>query len=136
MPTLAMWACPSLEGMSTEAVPSPTYRDSTYLETMAVGEHNNTCYMSCIYSLNIFSAGMCRKVFAVKENQTTGEWESMELCMGDSSVCTGSLVGEERLKHILSFGEDEDGELYILTTSLASPTAAQGIVYQIVDPAK
>ena len=39
--TLAVWACPSLEGMSTEAVPSPTYRDSTYLETMAVGEFGN-----------------------------------------------------------------------------------------------
>ena len=62
----------------------------------------------------------------------SGKWGSKELCMGDSSVCTGSLVGKSRLKHILSFGEDE-GELYILATSYASTTRA-GVVYRIVDP--
>ena len=41
--------------------------------------------------------------------------------MGDDSVCTGELVGTQRVKNILSFGEDEDGELYILTTTFASP---------------
>ena len=56
--------------------------------------------------------------------------------MGDDSVCTGGLVGTEREKFILSFGEDEEGELYILTTSRASPTSAVGVVYQIVDPAR
>ena len=56
--------------------------------------------------------------------------------MGDDGVCTGELVGTERAKHILSFGEDEDGELYILTTTLASSTRRQGVVYQIVDPAR
>ena len=56
--------------------------------------------------------------------------------MGDDGVCTGELVGTERAKHILSFGEDEDGELYILTTSNPSPSSPQGVVYQIVDPAR
>ena len=56
--------------------------------------------------------------------------------MGDDGVCTGELVGTERAKHILSFGEDEDGELYILTTTFASSTRRQGVVYQIVDPAR
>ena len=56
--------------------------------------------------------------------------------MGDSSTCTGNLVGVERAKHILSFGEDEDGELYMLTTSRASPMSRLGVVYQIVDPAR
>ena len=47
MPTLmiAVWGCVSLEGMSTEAVPFPTYRDSTYSETMALGEH--TTHTTC-----------------------------------------------------------------------------------------
>ena len=56
--------------------------------------------------------------------------------MGDDSVCTGELVGTQRAKHILSFGEDEDGELYILTTSFALPTRPVGVVYQIIDPAR
>ena len=56
--------------------------------------------------------------------------------MGDDSVCTGELVGTQRVKNILSFGEVEDGELYILMTTFASPTSPQGVVYQIIDPAR
>ena len=56
--------------------------------------------------------------------------------MGGDSVCTGKLVGTQRVKNILSFGEDEDGELYILATAFASPTSPQGVVYQIIDPAR
>ena len=37
---------------------------------------------------------------------------------------------------MLSFGEDEDGELYVLTTADVSTTAEQGVIYQIVDPAR
>ena len=64
------------------------------------------------------------------------EWEREELCMGDSSVCTDGLVGVERKKNILSFGEDEEGELYLLATSNASPTVREGVVYRIIDPAR
>lgn len=56
--------------------------------------------------------------------------------MGDGATCTSDLVGEERERFVLSFGEDEDGELYILTTSDASPTSPAGVVYHIVDPAR
>ena len=63
-------------------------------------------------------------------------WQRSVLCMGDSSTCIGGLVGQERERFILSFGEDEDGELYMLTTSSARTTAALGVVYHIVDPAR
>lgn len=56
--------------------------------------------------------------------------------MGGEGVCTGDLVGTERSKYILSFGEDEDGEVYILTTSNASPTARAGTVYQLIDTSR
>lgn len=56
--------------------------------------------------------------------------------MGDSDVCTGDLVGVNRARFVLSFGEDEDGELYVLTSSSVSTTSEQGVVYQIVDPAR
>ena len=80
-----------------------------------------------------------RRVFALREKEGEGggrEWERSELCMGDSTVCTDGLVGAERERHILSFGEDEDGELYILTTSYASPTDRGGVVYHLVDPSR
>ena len=56
--------------------------------------------------------------------------------MGDAAICTGDLVGQDRERFVLSFGEDEDGELYVLTTSNASPTQPVGVVYHIVDPAR
>lgn len=56
--------------------------------------------------------------------------------MGDASTCTGDLVGVARERFVLSFGEDEDGELYVLVTSTASPTSPSGVVYHIVDPAR
>lgn len=65
-----------------------------------------------------------------------GGWQRSNLCMGDSNTCTGDLVGEERERFVLSFGEDQDGELYILATSSASPTTPAGVVYHIVDPAR
>ena len=76
-----------------------------------------------------------RRVFALKE-EGEGEWERSELCMGEESVCTDGLVGAERERHILSFGEDEEGELYILTTSFASPNTRGGVVYHLVDPSR
>lgn len=63
-------------------------------------------------------------------------WQRSDLCMGDDATCIGGLVGQRRERFVLSFGEDQDGELYILTTSSASPTAPQGVVYNIVDPAR
>ena len=95
---------------------------------------NKSIYISQNYSEFCFSI-VLRKVFALEEG-VSGEWGSRELCMGDSSVCTGSLVGKARKRHILAFGEDEEGELYILATSYASTTTAEGVVYRIVDPAR
>ena len=76
-----------------------------------------------------------RRVFALREDDE-GRWTRTELCMGNDTVCTDGLVGAERERNILSFGEDEDGELYILTTSYASPTNRSGVVYHLADPSR
>ena len=45
---LTVWVCLLLEDTSTEVVGSLIYRDSTYLETMAVGEKLNSAVLqSC-----------------------------------------------------------------------------------------
>ena len=77
-----------------------------------------------------------RRIFALRENVTTATWQRQELCMGVSDVCTGDLVGVARKTHVTSFGEDEDGELYILAVDDATPTTTDGVVYQLVDPAR
>ena len=96
--------------------------------------------VSCGLSLGCVSCdlslGFCRRVFALRENVTSGEWDHMELCMGGGDTCTDGLVGTERERFILSFGEDEEGELYMLTTSRAQATLSGGVVYRIVDPSR
>ena len=56
--------------------------------------------------------------------------------MGDENTCTDGLVGTDREKFILSFAEDEEGELYMLTTSRAVATFRGGVIYRIIDPSR
>ncbi len=48
-------------------------------------------------------------MFTLKENKTTGKWQSKEVCMGDSSYCNGPGISGDYATMILSFGEDESG---------------------------
>ena len=80
-----------------------------------------------------------RQLFVLREvegNDGGVSWERSRLDMGDSSTCTGDLVGQARQRYILSFGEDEDGEVYMLTARSPTPTLGGGTIYRIVDPAR
>lgn len=56
-------------------------------------------------------------------------WQEKPLCLGTSSSCGSSLVG-----HILGFGEDELGEVYILVSSKSTAKQSHGKIYKLVDP--
>ena len=49
-------------------------------------------------------------MFALTENKETGAWSSEQLCLGDSSICHSGLTGNLE-RSILSFGEDEEGDV-------------------------
>ncbi|KAG8014700.1 Hedgehog-interacting protein [Nibea albiflora] len=53
------------------------------------------------------------------------QWQEKALCLGSAGSCGSMLVG-----HILGFGEDELGEVYIL----ASSKSHSGKLYKLVDP--
>nr|XP_054758416.1 HHIP-like protein 1 isoform X1 [Lytechinus pictus] len=96
-------------------------------------------YRGCQYpNLNgkyIFGDYVSGRLFELTENTYTPEWNSREFCLGDNTVCTGSMLGSFP-KNILSFGEDEAGEVYLLSTSDAKTTVPQGKVFKIIDPRK
>lgn len=96
-------------------------------------------YRGCTFpNLNgkyIFGDYTSGRLFALTEDRNSGMWSSEELCLGDSTVCHSGLTGNLE-KNILSFGEDEAGELYVLVTDFASPTHTGGKVYRIIDPAR
>ncbi|XP_051558883.1 hedgehog-interacting protein-like [Myxocyprinus asiaticus] len=57
-------------------------------------------------------------------------WQEKPLCLGSSSSCGSSVVG-----HILGFGEDELGEVYILASSKSMAAQSHsGKLYKLVDP--
>jgi hypothetical protein len=61
-------------------------------------------------------------------SETDGElWTFEEL------VVAGSENGRLN-EYLLSFGQDSDGEVYILTTETAGPTGTTGHIYRLVSP--
>ncbi|KAL9954842.1 hypothetical protein ACROYT_G042423 [Oculina patagonica] len=93
------------------------------------------CQNPNLYGKYIFGDTITSRMFTLTENKTTGLWEDKEICFGDDKYCTNKLSGEFE-RYILSFGEDEEGELYILSTNLPSSTKKGGKVYRIVDPGR
>uniref|UniRef100_W5MR80 Hedgehog-interacting protein n=1 Tax=Lepisosteus oculatus TaxID=7918 RepID=W5MR80_LEPOC len=68
--------------------------------------------------------------FRILQRSSVGQdWQEKTLCFGSSSSCGSSLVG-----HILGFGEDELGEVYILASSKSMTQSHSGKLYKLVDP--
>ncbi|XP_019956883.1 hedgehog-interacting protein isoform X2 [Paralichthys olivaceus] len=57
------------------------------------------------------------------------QWQEKALCLGSAGSCGSMLVG-----HILGFGEDEQGEVYILASSKSMAQSHSGKLYKLVDP--
>lgn len=46
-------------------------------------------------------------IWTLKEKR--GTWKVQKVLMGGDDICHSGLVGEDRARHIMSFGEDESG---------------------------
>ncbi|XP_077091640.1 HHIP-like protein 1 [Siphateles boraxobius] len=94
------------------------------------------CQMPNLNGLYIFGDFMSGRLMSLKENTETGKWNYKEICMGADKTCSFPKLINSYYKYIISFGEDEAGELYFLATGAASATARAGVVYKIVDPSR
>ncbi|XP_073706730.1 HHIP-like protein 1 [Garra rufa] len=94
------------------------------------------CQMPNLNGLYIFGDFMSGRLMSLKENPDTGKWSYKEICMGTDKTCSFHKLINSYYKYIISFGEDEAGELYFLATGAASATAKAGVVYKIVDPSR
>ncbi|XP_051933701.1 HHIP-like protein 1 [Hippocampus zosterae] len=94
------------------------------------------CQMPNLNGLYIFGDFMSGRLMSLKENVMTGEWQYNEICMGRDQTCRFPKLINSYYKYIISFAEDEAGELYFLATGAPSATARAGIIYKIVDPSK
>ncbi|XP_074536436.1 HHIP-like protein 1 [Halichoeres trimaculatus] len=94
------------------------------------------CQMPNLNGLYIFGDFMSGRLMSLKENISTGEWQYTEICMGRDQTCKFPKLINSYYKYIISFAEDEAGELYVLATGTPSATARAGIIYKIVDPSR
>ncbi|KAM8902506.1 HHIP-like protein 1 [Spinachia spinachia] len=94
------------------------------------------CQMPNLNGLYIFGDFMSGRLMSLKENATSGEWQYNEVCMGRGQTCRFPKLIDSYFKYIISFAEDEAGELYFLATGSPSATARAGVIYKIVDPSR
>ncbi|XP_056403255.1 HHIP-like protein 1 isoform X2 [Hyla sarda] len=97
-------------------------------------------YRGCEYpnlnGLYIFGDFMSGRLMALKENQNTGEWQYHEICMGMGQTCMFPGLINNYYQYIISFAEDEAGELYFMSTGIPSATSPTGVVYKIIDTSR
>eukprot|EP00069_Balaena_mysticetus_P019687 bmy_02546T0 len=97
-------------------------------------------YRGCEYpnlnGLYIFGDFMSGRLMSLRENLGTGQWRYNEICMGRGQTCEFPGLINNYYPHIISFAEDEAGELYFMSTGVPSATVARGVVYKMIDPSR
>ncbi|XP_017290303.1 HHIP-like protein 1 [Kryptolebias marmoratus] len=97
-------------------------------------------YRGCEYpNLNgmyIFGDFMSGRLMSLQEDKSSGRWKYNEICMGMGLTCAFPGLVNNYQQYIISFAEDESGELYFLSTGLPSATSPSGVVYKVVDPSR
>lgn len=73
---------------------------------------------------------------ALREDEKTNRWKKQDICIGSTKACAFPAMIRSYSKFIISFAEDEAGELYFMSTSYPSAYAPHGSLYKLVDPAR
>ncbi|XP_056445754.1 HHIP-like protein 2 [Gadus chalcogrammus] len=94
------------------------------------------CESPNLNGLYLFGDYMSGKLMALQEERSTGRWTERSVCMGHSSTCSFPGLINHYHKFIISFAEDEAGELYFLATSYPSTNSPSGAVFKFVDPSR
>jgi len=121
--------CDTLED---DELPIHAYAHGTY-KSVTGGHVYRGCANPALYGQYIYGDFVDGSLWSLKENKETGTWENRDITMCGDDVCFNGLLNTYNRK-ILSFGEDDDGEIYMLTTSFDSTGSAGGAVYKFVDP--
>ncbi|NWQ79102.1 HIPL1 protein, partial [Columbina picui] len=94
------------------------------------------CESPNLNGLYIFGDFMSGRLMSLKEDPATREWKYSEICMGAGQTCMFPGLINNYYQYIISFAEDEAGELYFMSTGVPSATAPHGVVYKVVDTSR
>ncbi|XP_008581677.1 PREDICTED: HHIP-like protein 2, partial [Galeopterus variegatus] len=76
------------------------------------------------------------RLMALQEDRKTKKWKKQDVCLGSTKLCAFPGLISTYSKFIISFAEDEAGELYFLATSYPSAHMPHGSIYKFVDPSR
>ncbi|KAM8917142.1 HHIP-like protein 1 isoform 2-T3 [Spinachia spinachia] len=97
-------------------------------------------YRGCEYpNLNgmyIFGDFMSGRLMSLQEDRNIGRWKYNEICMGMGLTCAFPGLINNYHQYIISFAEDEAGEIYFMSTGIPSATSPSGVIYKVVDPSR
>uniref|UniRef100_A0A8C2ZY13 HHIP like 2 n=1 Tax=Cyclopterus lumpus TaxID=8103 RepID=A0A8C2ZY13_CYCLU len=94
------------------------------------------CESPNLNGLYIFGDFMSGRVMALEEDKPTGNWKERRVCMGETKTCSFPGLINHHHQFIISFAEDESGELYFLATAYPSATSPHGTVFKFMDPSR
>uniref|UniRef100_A0A3P8VNG7 HHIP like 2 n=1 Tax=Cynoglossus semilaevis TaxID=244447 RepID=A0A3P8VNG7_CYNSE len=94
------------------------------------------CESPNLNGLYIFGDFMSGRIMALEEDKTTGGWRERSVCMGDTKTCSFPGLINHHHKFIISFAEDEAGELYFMATAYPSSSSPYGTVFKFRDPSR
>nr|XP_005307008.1 HHIP-like protein 2 [Chrysemys picta bellii] len=94
------------------------------------------CESPNLNGLYIFGDFMSGRLMALQEDEREKKWKKQDICIGSTKACAFPGLISSYNKFIISFAEDEAGELYFLATSYPSAYAPHGSIYKFVDPAR
>ncbi|XP_028294494.1 HHIP-like protein 2 [Gouania willdenowi] len=94
------------------------------------------CESPNLNGLYIFGDFMSGRIMALEEDRTTGNWKERSVCMGTKKTCSFPGLINHYHKFIISFAEDEAGELYFLATANPSSLSPYGTVFKFMDPSR
>ncbi|XP_069771836.1 HHIP-like protein 1 isoform X2 [Narcine bancroftii] len=94
------------------------------------------CESPNLNGLYIFGDFMSGRLMALTEDSRTGMWDHHKICMGKGQTCSFPGLRNHYHRYIISFAEDEGGELYFLSTRIPTSTSPTGVLYKIVDPSR
>uniref|UniRef100_F6TQQ8 HHIP like 2 n=1 Tax=Monodelphis domestica TaxID=13616 RepID=F6TQQ8_MONDO len=94
------------------------------------------CESPNLNGLYIFGDFMSGRLMALQEDERTNTWKKQDICIGNTKACAFPGLISTYSKFIISFAEDEAGELYFLATSYPSAYAPHGSIYKFVDPSR
>ncbi|NXU43366.1 HIPL2 protein, partial [Drymodes brunneopygia] len=94
------------------------------------------CESPNLNGLYIFGDFMSGRLMALQEDEKTDKWKKQDICIGSMTACAFPGMISSYSKFIISFAEDEAGELYFMSTSYPSAYAPHGSLYKLIDPAR